>query len=102
MTQTRDNEVTAVSVEEPSSQFNFKTAQRGGKHHEILDAAENVDYEADRETALTALTSEEEKRLIRRVDWRLVPLLCLLYLMKKIDENNVGQRDLYKIQSWNR
>ncbi|KAI8685016.1 MFS domain-containing protein [Fusarium keratoplasticum] len=90
MTQTRDNEVIAMSVEEPSSQFNFKTVKRGGKHHEILDAAPMVDYEADRETALTALTAEEEKRLIRRVDWRLVPLLCLLYLMKKIDENNAS------------
>ncbi|RTE78869.1 hypothetical protein BHE90_006654 [Fusarium euwallaceae] len=87
---TPDDEVTAVSVAEPSSQFNFKSAKRGGKHHEILDAADEVDYEADRETALTALTAEEEKRLIRKVDWRLVPLLCLLYLMKKIDENNAS------------
>lgn len=100
MTQTRDNEVIAMSVEEPSSQFNFKTVKRGGKHHEILDAAPMVDYEADRETALTALTAEEEKRLIRRVDWRLVPLLCLLYLMKKIDENNVGSLDLCNMHPW--
>jgi hypothetical protein len=100
MAQTRDNEVTAVSVEEPPSQFNFKTAKRGGKHHEILDAAPMVDYKADRETALTALTAEEEKRLIRRVDWRLVPLLCLLYLMKKIDENNVGLLDLCNMHPW--
>ncbi|KAL4796861.1 major facilitator superfamily domain-containing protein [Aspergillus venezuelensis] len=58
------------------------TAKRTGK--DVGDAT--VD-EFSHEAALTALTTDEEQKLIRRVDWRLVPLLCMLYLMK-IDENN--------------
>ena len=36
-----------------------------------------------------AFNLAEEKRLIRKVDLRLIPLLCILYLMKKLDESNV-------------
>ncbi|KAL4921862.1 major facilitator superfamily domain-containing protein [Aspergillus aurantiobrunneus] len=77
------NGISVVASEvAPSSRHDFTTVKRTGKDVDI------VDEEISRETALTALTVHEERRLIRRIDWRLVPLLCMLYLMKKIDENN--------------
>lgn len=90
MAQTRTPEIAASSADdvEISPAHNFKVADRGGKGADPQNE-DIIDYELDREAALTALTVEEERKLIRRVDWRLVPLLCLLYLMKKIDENNV-------------
>ncbi|KAK2732143.1 major facilitator superfamily transporter [Colletotrichum kahawae] len=83
----RTRKISALSVDEtPSFHLKFRTAIRG----EEGENAFGVDEEISRETALTALTAEEERKLIRRVDWRLIPLLSMLYLMKKIDENNAS------------
>ncbi|OJJ00005.1 hypothetical protein ASPVEDRAFT_81589 [Aspergillus versicolor CBS 583.65] len=87
MTSTKPNDISVTAHDtSPSSQHDFTTAKRAGKDVDIPDG----DNELSREAALTALTVDEERRLIRRVDWRLVPLLCMLYLMKKIDENNAS------------
>ncbi|GJN88975.1 hypothetical protein Rhopal_001946-T1 [Rhodotorula paludigena] len=40
------------------------------------------------------LTPEEEKKLIRRIDYRLVPFLSLLYLLSFLDRVNIGQARL--------
>ena len=31
-----------------------------------------------------------EKKLIRKLDWRLIPWLCLLYLISFLDRTNIG------------
>ncbi|KAL4908053.1 hypothetical protein BDW74DRAFT_115313 [Aspergillus multicolor] len=84
-----DTLVSTAEAEPSSSRdFTFKTAKRTGKDAGVItDEAEN---EINREEVLTALNADEEKRLIRRVDWRLVPILTMLYLVKKIDENNAS------------
>jgi hypothetical protein len=33
---------------------------------------------------------EEERRLVRKLDWRLIPWLCLLYLISFLDRTNIG------------
>ena len=33
---------------------------------------------------------EEEKKLLRRVDWRIVPLCAVMYAVKSIDASNVS------------
>uniref|UniRef100_A0A8H7NR40 Major facilitator superfamily (MFS) profile domain-containing protein n=1 Tax=Bionectria ochroleuca TaxID=29856 RepID=A0A8H7NR40_BIOOC len=71
-------------------ELSLKTAQRSGKAAITHDDTGLFEDELTREAALTALTAEEEKRLLRKVDWRLIPLLCTLYLVKKLDENNVS------------
>ncbi|KAL4962375.1 major facilitator superfamily domain-containing protein [Aspergillus stella-maris] len=86
MSSSKAQDISVVASSEPEHEPTptaFATAKRTGKHvdDEVVD-------EFSREAALTALTADEELKLIRRVDWRLVPLLCMLYLMKKIDENN--------------
>jgi hypothetical protein len=43
----------------------------------------------------TLLTAEEEKRLLRRVDWHLMPLCSLIFLFKNLDSDNVGADLLY-------
>lgn len=39
--------------------------------------------------ARATLSSEEEKKVLRRIDWRLLPLLALIYMIKTIDAANV-------------
>lgn len=90
MSPNKASEITTVASPEPDiiSKHDFKTAKRRGEKSTDNDGLDSAD-DFDREAALTALTAEEERKLIRRVDWRLVPLLCMLYFMKKIDEMNV-------------
>jgi hypothetical protein len=35
------------------------------------------------------MSSADEKRVIRRIDWRLIPLLSVMYMVKSIDFTNV-------------
>ncbi|KAJ4264209.1 hypothetical protein NW762_005403 [Fusarium torreyae] len=67
----------------------IKTAKRSGKSPITGDNTASTEESLTREEALTALTADEEKKLLRKVDWRLIPLLCMLYLVKKLDETNV-------------
>lgn len=39
--------------------------------------------------ARATLSSEEEKKVIRKIDWRLIPLLSVIYMVKSIDATNV-------------
>ncbi|KAG0645539.1 Pyrrolocin biosynthesis L [Hyphodiscus hymeniophilus] len=47
-------------------------------------------YDADQMRARALLTYEEEKKLLRRVDWHLMPLLSIAFLLKNIDYSNVS------------
>jgi len=50
---------------------------------------EIVGYDAERMKARTLLTEAEEKRLMRRVDWHLMPLCSIMFLLKNMDYQNV-------------
>ncbi|CAG9981101.1 unnamed protein product [Clonostachys byssicola] len=39
---------------------------------------------------LANFSEERKKKIIRKVDWRLVPMLVLLYLMAYLDKTNIG------------
>ncbi|KAG5914542.1 hypothetical protein E4U42_000437, partial [Claviceps africana] len=43
-------------------------------------------------------TDEEEKRLRRRVDWRLIPLLCVTYALQFYDKNILSQAALFGLR----
>lgn len=46
------------------------------------------------------LSGADEKKLLRRIDWRLLPLLAAMYVIKTIDAQNVSHR-AYNV-AWNR
>ncbi|KAI2464571.1 putative pantothenate transporter [Annulohypoxylon bovei var. microspora] len=68
----------------------FHHARRG----EIVDdvsGGEIIDgYDAEHMRARTALTADEEKKLIRRIDWHLMPLCSLIFMFKNLDSDNVS------------
>lgn len=39
----------------------------------------------------STLSSADEKKLLRRIDWRLLPLLAAMYVIKTIDAQNVSR-----------
>ena len=40
----------------------------------------------------------EVKRIIRKIDWRLVPLLGLLYMLTFLDRVNIGNARLWNLE----
>lgn len=47
-------------------------------------------YDANLMGARATLSSAEEKKLLRRIDWHLIPLLAVMYMLKSVDFTNVG------------
>ncbi|KAF1960386.1 putative pantothenate transporter [Byssothecium circinans] len=60
-------------------------AEEAAKVDESIDG-----YDNGRMRARTLLTAEEEKRLMRRIDWRLMTLCSIMFLLKNIDADNLG------------
>jgi hypothetical protein len=66
-------------------------ARRGeGVDDVSSDQSDIVGFDAERMKARTLLTEAEEKKLMRRIDWHLMPLCSLMFLLKNIDYNNVS------------
>ncbi|KAI0906397.1 major facilitator superfamily domain-containing protein [Ustulina deusta] len=67
----------------------FYHAARG----EVFDAQGDQaiqGFDAERMRARTYLTTAEEKKLIRRIDWHLMPLCSIMFLFKNLDVDNVS------------
>lgn len=78
---------TAVA-EDPSNNIHY--ARRGSVVHDDTVASDIEGYDADRMRARTLLTVEEEKKLLRRIDLRLMTLCSIMFLLKNIDADNVS------------
>lgn len=82
---------TEIEVDSSSSSSvdGFHRAVRG----EVIDVKDDqtiLGFDAERMQARAALTAEEEKKLIRRIDWHLMPLCSLIFLFKNLDVDNVS------------
>jgi hypothetical protein len=55
---------------------------------ETSNELRTVDKVAAGETALVELPDEEQTRIMRKVDWRILPLLAFLYLISFVDRSN--------------
>ncbi|OJJ32918.1 hypothetical protein ASPWEDRAFT_53001 [Aspergillus wentii DTO 134E9] len=74
------------SVEDDKNNLHY--ASRG----EILgdNSEEITGYDSEWMRARTSLTAEEEKKLLRRMDWHIMPLCAIMFLLKNIDSENVS------------
>ena len=57
---------------------------------ELAAAGDIAGFDAARMRARAALTTEEEKALLRKVDWRIMTVCSLLFLIKNIDAANIS------------
>ncbi|KAH7268685.1 major facilitator superfamily domain-containing protein [Fusarium solani] len=79
------------STEEPSREQHFKVVARGDPLSSSDDVrGEITGYDDSLMRARAALSSTEEKKLLRRIDWHLIPLLAIMYMVKTIDASNVS------------
>ena len=51
---------------------------------------EEIEFEAQGQAEEIYIDPQAEKRLLRKLDLRLIPWLCLLYLISFLDRTNIG------------
>jgi hypothetical protein len=53
-------------------------------------AVSELDTQAARQEFLSRFTAEDDRRIMRKVDWRFLPLMGFMYLLKQIDFSNAA------------
>jgi hypothetical protein len=53
-------------------------------------AVEEYEFESRADGGDFYVDPVAEKKLIRKLDWKLIPWLCLLYLISFLDRTNIG------------
>jgi hypothetical protein len=86
------NEISQANTTALQSQRNKIHYAKRGEAISHLSIDETIDgFQADSQGARTLLTAEEEKRLLRRIDWHLMPLCSLIFMFKNLDSDNVSK-----------
>ena len=68
----------------------FHYASRGEVLNDANYAVDEITgFDDERKRARTYLTAEEEKKLLRRMDWHIMPFCAIMFLLKNIDSENV-------------
>ncbi|KAF0316120.1 hypothetical protein GQ607_016658 [Colletotrichum asianum] len=75
---------------EPSKADGLTFARRGEQVDETTAVSDVSGFDANRMLARSLLTAAEEKALMRRVDFRVMTICSLLFLMKNIDADNIS------------
>ncbi|KAF5390065.1 hypothetical protein D9757_003779 [Collybiopsis confluens] len=73
--------------------------EQASEHH--LENGSN-DYDFGGESQLPpppTLSAQEEARLWRKIDMRLMPILCIMYLMSFMDRGNIGNAKLQGLET---
>ncbi|EIT80492.1 permeases of the major facilitator [Aspergillus oryzae 100-8] len=92
MEDTKDNVISEQSsVHDDRKDNTLHYASRGqALSDESTGAGDIAGFDAEWMRARTSLTADEEKKLLRRVDWHIMPLCAIMFLLKNIDSENVA------------
>lgn len=69
---------------------NDEDLEKEAAHAEVTH--QNGNLTAEEAAFLAGFSDEQRKVVLRKVDWRLVPVLLILYLISFIDRANIGKR----------
>ena len=79
-----------VSTSDTDTNHDLHFARRGEALEEASSGLEIINgYDPELMDGRTLLTAEEEKKLLRKIDWRLMTLCSLIFMFKNLDSNNV-------------
>lgn len=81
---------TASSDDVPNKNAGLTFARRGEQFDDDTAQDHIGGFDAARMRDRTLLTAKEEKALMRRVDWHLMTVCSLLFLLKNIDADNIS------------
>ncbi|OKP10893.1 hypothetical protein PENSUB_3713 [Penicillium subrubescens] len=80
---------TDFSTTDSDANHELHFVRRGEALVEASSSQESIDgYDPDLMSGRTLLTAEEEKKLLRKIDWRLMTLCSLIFMFKNLDSNN--------------
>ncbi|KAJ5291018.1 hypothetical protein N7478_000269 [Penicillium angulare] len=80
-----------VSAHEVSANHEFHFAKRGEALGEASSSQESIEgYDPSLMNGRELLTAEEEKKLLRKIDWRLMALCSIIFMFKNLDSNNLS------------
>ncbi|KAJ5950057.1 hypothetical protein N7454_001641 [Penicillium verhagenii] len=80
-----------VSTSDSDVNHQLHFARRGEEAAEASSSQESIEgYDAELMSGRTLLTAEEEKKLLRKIDWRLMTLCSLIFMFKNLDSSNVS------------
>jgi hypothetical protein len=80
--------LSSIVTDNPSNDIHY--ARRGSIVNDEVVNSEIEGYDAERMRARTLLTVDEEKKLLRKIDLRLMTLCSVMFLLKNIDADNVS------------
>lgn len=78
------------SAQNVQSKGDLHLAPRGTDIDEAIATEDISGFDAERMRARAFLTAEEERKLMRKVDLRIMTLCSLLFLFKNIDSDNIS------------
>ncbi|CAG7916352.1 unnamed protein product [Penicillium olsonii] len=82
-------DVTSNTNSDATHELHF--ARRGEALAEASSSQESIDgYDPELMNGRTLLTAAEEKKLLRKIDWRLMTLCSLIFMFKNLDSNNAS------------
>lgn len=67
----------------------FHYAARGTAADGLSSSESISGFDSDRMRDRTLLTAAEEKKLLRKIDWHLMPLCSIIFMFKNLDADNV-------------
>ena len=82
--------ILCVREETFSLYFDFAKMPTDVEKELVAEAAIAEKSSSDDESSSREWTELDEKRIRRKIDWRLIPTVFLLYLMCFIDRANIG------------
>ena len=79
-----------ATAPEHSKNATITLAQRGtAVDEDVVDGTEETEEDTNRRNR-TLLSAKEEQALLRRIDWRIMTVCSLLFLLKNIDADNIS------------
>ena len=92
-------DITSNTNSDATHELHF--ARRGEALAEASSSQESIDgYDPELMNGRTLLTAAEEKKLLRKIDWRLMTLCSLIFMFKNLDSNNVSVSFSQLAVSW--
>ncbi|KAJ5248583.1 hypothetical protein N7468_000034 [Penicillium chermesinum] len=82
---------TDLAPHDSEANENLHYVRRGEDHVDPLASQGSINgYDPELMNGRTLLTVEEEKKLLRKIDWRLMTLCSLIFMFKNLDGNNTS------------
>jgi hypothetical protein len=59
-----------------------------------------IQLSASKDTEQVSLTPSQEEALLRRLDWRILPVITLLWLLAFLDRSNIGMKPICYVHGY--